>query len=91
MKKALLITVFLLPLLTGCAFLEKFQKPVSATPTITIDARLLELCKELPSLDMATTFPELAEHYVGVIGLYGDCRLRQRAGVEALKSLENKK
>jgi hypothetical protein len=91
MKKAVLTIVLLLPLLTGCGFLEKFRKPVPPTPTIAVDVRLLELCKDLPLIDSASSFQDLAQHYVGIIGLYGDCSSRQRAGVEALKSLENKK
>ncbi len=89
MKKLLLLCIFSLPFITGCALFDKNQKtdiPVTESKII-IDEKLLIPCTKLPSLE-GTTYEDLASHYINTIGLYGTCSLKQDASIQALKKLQ---
>lgn len=93
MKKLILISVFLLPFLTGCGFLKKFQKDdtVLVTPKIlAIDRETLKECERLVSLEKREiTLDEIGQRYIQLIGQYGICSNRQANSVKVIKELAN--
>ena len=88
MKKLVAITVLTLPLLTGCALFDFFKKPEPHVPlpekTISVDPKLLQLCKPLSRIEEGA---DLGVEYVILLGKYGECALQQSASVKALRRI----
>jgi hypothetical protein len=93
MKKLVLTLSLLLILLNGCGiFNKKIQEiapPAAATNArIVVDPKLLEPCQLLPAL-IASSYEQVAEHYLTTIGLYGQCALKQLDSINAIRKLSN--
>lgn len=94
MKKAILISVLLLPVLTGCAFLDFFKKPeppaVVTPKVILIDSANLKECDPLPRIENPTPSQEEldAQKFVW-IEKYGVCANRQHNSIRVIKELAN--
>lgn len=94
MKKAILISVLLLPMLTGCALFDFFKKPeppAIVTPrVILIDSENLKECELLPRIENPNpTQEELDSLKFLWIDKYGVCANRQRNSVKVIKELAN--
>ncbi len=94
MKKAILISALLLPVLTGCAFLDFFKKPeppAIVTPkVILIDSEVLRACDPLPRIENPNpTQEELDAQKFVWIDKYGQCANRQSNGIAVIKKLAN--
>ncbi len=94
MKKLVLTGIFLLPLLTGCAFLDFFKKPepivqLPETKVVVIDREVLKLCEGIPEVPENATQEELDFHKFVMVERFGICKNRQAAGVEVIKKLGN--
>lgn len=95
MKKLVLTGIFLLPFLTGCAFLDFFRKDDNFPITdkvVAIDPKLLEECKRLDKIvqgQKEVEFEDIGEKYITLIGDYGVCANRQLKSIEAIKKLSN--
>ena len=92
MKKLVLTGIFLLPLLTGCAFLDFFRakEPIVDLPegkVVQIDREVLKLCE--PKLLPALTQEEIDLNQFVLIEGFGKCQKKQAAGVEVIKKLGN--
>lgn len=88
MKKAVLISILYLPLLTGCAFLDFFKKPDTSTHTVQVDSKLLEACAALPNRT-GESDEAVAEHHITVITSYGLCAKKQDASIKTIRKLAN--
>ncbi len=94
MKKLVLTGIFLLPLLTGCAFLDFFRKPepivnLPETKVVVIDREVLKECEPLPRVNDAASQEELDYHKFILIERYGICKQRHEAGIVIIKELGN--
>lgn len=91
MKKLILTSFFLLPLLTGCAFLDFFRKNndnPTATTEILIDSEILKECDRLPEeFKTALSADELGIQDIRLIGMYGECANKQRKSIAVIKKL----
>ena len=56
---------------------------------VVVEPELLTGCELLPPLTKNPTYDDIAQHYILVIGLYGQCALKQAAGIEAIRKLSN--
>jgi hypothetical protein len=92
MKKLILTLSLLLPLLNGCGiFNKKIQEiapPATTNTRVVVDPKLLEPCQPLPAL-VASSYEQVAEHYLTTIGLYGQCALKQLDSINAIRKLSN--
>lgn len=79
--------------LTGCGvFVKKSAEiPVIAATQkrVVVEPQLLVDCALLPTLQPNPTYNHIAEHYITVIGLYGECALKQAASIETIRKLSN--
>ena len=94
MKKLVLTSIFLLPLLTGCAFLDFFQKkdPVVDLPPpkpVFVDREVLQPCDKLPGLELGTSQEELNFYTFTLLEKYGICANKQDASIKTIKKLGN--
>ncbi len=94
MKKLDLTGIFLLPLLTGCAFLDFFQKKndvvtLPETKVVIIDREVLKDCEPLPRVADNATQEELDYHKFILIERYGTCKQRHNSGISVIKKLAN--
>ena len=93
MKTKILFGLCLLAMLAGCGVFSKksVETPViSATQKrVVVEPQLLVGCELLPQLPQNPTYEHIAQHYIQVIGLYGQCALKQAAGIEAIRKLSN--
>jgi hypothetical protein len=89
MKKLILITVLLLE---GCAWFKKSTPelpPIPATENrVVVDPKSLQPCELLPKF-MGKDYTELADHYLTVISLYGQCSLKQLESITVIRKLSN--
>jgi len=92
MKKLVLTLSLLLILLNGCGiFNKKIQEipsPAITNTRVVVDPKLLEPCQLLPAL-VASSYEQVAEHYLTTIGLYGQCALKQLDSINAIRKLSN--
>jgi len=92
MKKLVLTLSLLLILLNGCGiFNKKIQEiapPATTNTRVVVDPKLLEPCQPLPAL-VASSYEQVAEHYLTIIGLYGQCALKQLDSINAIRKLSN--
>ena len=92
MKKLILTLSLLLILLNGCGiFNKKIQEippPATTNTRVVVDPKLLEPCQLLPAL-VASSYEQVAEHYLTTIGLYGQCALKQLDSINAIRKLSN--
>jgi len=92
MKKLVLTLSLLLILLNGCGiFNKKIQEiapPATTNTRVVVDPKLLEPCQLLPALT-ASSYEQVAEHYLTTIGLYGQCALKQLDSINAIRKLSN--
>lgn len=89
MKKLVLIIAIALTVLNGCAFLEK-KNPPTITAKVTVAPELLISCPNLPQITATEPqYEDIASGYLTVISLYGQCALKQEAGIKAIKQLGN--
>lgn len=83
----------LVVMLTGCGvFVKKsVETPVIAATQkrVVVEPQLLISCELLPALPQNPTYEHVAQHYIQVIGLYGQCAFKQAAGIEAIRKLSN--
>lgn len=90
MKYSILIILVLCISLSGCAFFgTKNQDPVGITNKVQIDPKLLQPCKPIVKLPETSGTEDIGQHYVSVIGMYGECSLQQDKSIEAMKELAN--
>lgn len=93
MKIKAIFSFCLVAMLTGCGIFSKksVETPaIAATQKhIVIEPQLLVGCELLPQLPQNPTYEHIAQHYITVIGLYGQCALKQAAGIEAIRKLSN--
>lgn len=96
MKKALLISVLVLPLLTGCGlfFKKPEQNVVIPTRTINVEPKLLEPCPPLATLvvPQGTSDPYLLvlDNVAANSAIYAKCRDDKDALVKIIKDISNK-
>lgn len=89
MKKLVLSIAVALSLLSGCALFETKNLP-TITAKIMVTPELLTKCPKLEQLGMPEpTYDDIATSYLTTISLYGQCALKQEAGIEAIKQLAN--
>ncbi len=93
MKTRILFSFCFLAMLTGCGvFVKKsVETPVIAATQkrVIVESQLLIGCELLPALPQNPTYEHVAQHYIQVIGLYGQCAFKQAAGIEAIRKLSN--
>jgi hypothetical protein len=92
MKKLVLTLSLLLILLNGCGIfnkkISKIPPPATTNTRVVVDPKLLEPCQPLPAL-VASSYEQVAEHYLTTIGLYGQCALKQLDSINAIRKLSN--
>lgn len=92
MKTKIIFSLGLLAMITGCGIFSKKQ-PLPAIPATTqrvvVEPQLLTPCLVLPNLPQNPTYEHIAQHYLQVIGLYGECALKQSASIDAIRKLAN--
>ena len=86
MKK--LLTVLSILALSGCGSFNKLPPPAAKETKVVVEPQLLLPCQRLPNL-VANTYEQVAEHYLTVINLYGQCALKQIESIEAIRKLSN--
>jgi hypothetical protein len=77
--------------ISGCGSFNKLPQspPTAAKQTkVVVEPQLLLPCERLPNL-VANTYEQVAEHYLTVINLYGQCALKQLESIEAIRKLSN--
>ena len=94
MKKAVIISVLLLPLLTGCVVLDFFKKKdepaIVTTRVILVDKETLKDCDPLPRIENPNpTQEELDSLKFLWIEKYGVCANRQHNSIKVIKELAN--
>jgi len=94
MKKHILISFCLFAMLTGCGIFSKNspeQPPIpAATPQrVVVDPKSLQPCTPMPALQTPATYETIAQHYITIIGLYGDCAIKQSSSIELIRKLSN--
>ena len=93
MKIRILFSFCLFAMLTGCGVFSKksIETPVIAATQkrVVVDPQLLVGCELLPQLPQNPTYEHIAQHYIQVIGLYGQCALKQSASIETIRKLAN--
>jgi hypothetical protein len=93
MKITVIFSFFLLAMLTGCGIFSKksTQIPVIAATEkrVVVEPQLLINCELLPLLPQNPTYDHIAQHYITIIGLYGQCALKQAASIETIRKLAN--
>jgi hypothetical protein len=89
MKKAIIISVFLLSLLQGCAFDGFFQKknpPIIPNKEVRIDARAMEPCLPLEIIKVdRPEFLDILNNLDTNTKLYNDCATKQSNSIKLLK------
>jgi hypothetical protein len=92
MKKLIISAGLLLILLNGCGiFQKKIQEvppPATTGNRIVVDPKLLQICELLPALT-GNTYEQIADHYLTVINLYGQCALKQMDSIVIIRKLSN--
>jgi hypothetical protein len=93
MKINVIFSFCLVAALTGCGI---FSKKSTETPVIAatqkrvvVEPELLINCELLPPLTKNPTYDDIAQHYIQIIGLYGECALKQSASIETIRKLAN--
>jgi hypothetical protein len=86
MKNILIILSVLA--LSGCGSFSKLPPPAAKETKVVVEPQLLLPCQRLPNL-VANTYEQVAEHYLTVINLYGQCALKQIESIEAIRKLSN--
>ncbi len=91
MKKLVFSIVLLLPVLAGCEFLHPDRKipQTDGVSRVVVDPRVLAGCDKIPELQGDIDFDKLAEHYIGLVRLYGICSAKQRMSIQAIRELAN--
>lgn len=96
MKKAYLIIVLCLPMLTGCALFDFFKKPdppVITDKVVQIDPKLLEPCAPLARLEIPQDTTNKEVFFIDNIGnnatIYAECAKKHEASVVVIKKLGN--
>lgn len=93
MKKAILISVILSGMLTGCGLFHKNSEtkvePPAVNNRVVVAPELLQPCEPLQSLTPTPTFDDIAQHYIMTIGMYGTCRIKQEDSIKAIRKLSN--
>jgi hypothetical protein len=89
MKKLVLIPLILL---AGCAWFKKSAPelpPIPATESrVVVDPKSLQACEPLPKF-LGRDYVELADHYLTIINLYGQCSLKQLESITIIRKLSN--
>jgi hypothetical protein len=92
MKKLVITFGLLLTLLNGCGiFNKKIQEippPIVTNNRVVVDPKLLQTCEPLPAL-VGNTYEQVADHYLTVINLYGQCALKQLDSIDVIRKLSN--
>jgi len=92
MKKLVITASLLLLLLNGCGiFVKKIPEippPATTGNRIVVDPKLLQACEPLPPL-VGVTYEQVADHYLTVINLYGQCALKQLDSIATIRKLSN--
>jgi hypothetical protein len=92
MKKLVITFGLLLTLLNGCGiFNKKIQEippPIVTNNRVVVDPKLLQACEPLPAL-VGNTYEQVADHYLTVINLYGQCALKQLDSIDVIRKLSN--
>ena len=92
MKKLLITASLLLLLLNGCGIFKKnfleTPPPVATNNKVVVDPKLLQACEQLPPL-VGVTYEQVANHYLTVINLYGQCVLKQLDSIQTIRKLSN--
>lgn len=96
MKKAYLIIVLCLPMLTGCALFDFFKKPdppVITDKVVQIDPKLLEPCAPLVTLVIPQGASDKEPFFIDNLGqnasIYAECAKKQDASILIIKKFGN--
>lgn len=92
MKKALLISLLTVTLLSACASKpEKFSSFVESTVPVKVhvDPQLQQPCPPLPEVGKPATMESVAEHHLTTIGLYALCSSQQDTSLKIIRKLTN--
>jgi len=94
MKKLIVIPYLLFTMLVGCGnfqknFVEPTPIPAATTQRVMVDPKSLEPCQTLPTLQPKPSYDNIAEHYILIIGLYGNCMLKQSSSIQLIRKLSN--
>jgi hypothetical protein len=94
MKKHILISFCLFAMLTGCGIfskksVEQIPIPAATTQRVVVDPKSLQSCLPMPALQTPATYETIAQHYITIIGLYGDCAIKQSSSIELIRKLSN--
>jgi hypothetical protein len=88
--KNLILIAFLF--LSGCSIFSNSDKKFPAIPStenrVVLDPKALELCATLP-IFQGITYEQLAQHYLTIIDLYGQCSIQQLNSVKIIRKLSN--
>lgn len=89
MKKLVLIAFLFL---SGCSIFTNSDKKLLPIPStenrVVVDPKLLEACQPLPNF-LGTTYEQLADHYLTIINLYGQCSIQQLNSIKVIRKLTN--
>lgn len=76
--------------LSGCSIFAQKKIPVTdAVTRVVVDPRVLAGCEPIPEIQGDIDFDRLADHYIGLIKLYGICSAKQRMSIQAIRELAN--
>jgi len=93
MKINVIFSFCLVAALTGCGIFSKKSTetpvPAATQKRVVVEPQLLIGCDLLPQLPQNPTYEHIAQHYIHVIGLYGQCAFKQAASIEAIRKLSN--
>lgn len=93
MKKAVVIALISVGILTGCGLFSKNSaekvEPPAVNNRVVVDPKLLQPCDPLQPLPPNPNFDDIATHYITTIGMYGTCKLKQDDSVKTIRKLAN--
>ena len=94
MKKLIVIPYLFLAILAGCGNFQKKSVELAPVPAATpqrvvVDPKSLEPCQALPTLQPKPSYDNIAEHYILIIGLYGNCMIKQSSSIQLIRKLSN--
>ena len=91
MKIRILFIGLLLPFLSACHFLhpDRAIPNTDGVSRVVVDPRVLAGCAAIPEIQGDIDFEKLADHYIGLVKLYGICSAKQRISIQAIRELAN--
>lgn len=86
-----LVTILLILLIQGCAFLDYFKKPPAIPPgtPVNISAEALKECALLKDTVLIVSFEDAIVAYGDLAGAYGTCANKQKSSIKLIKEFGN--